>query len=46
MKKIADFYEPQFGRISLIISLSDSALETEKNLGISVKFDLPKYFSL
>ena len=28
--RIADFYEPQFVRISLIISLSDSALETEK----------------
>ena len=44
-KKLAGFYEPQFGRISLNISLSDSVLKLE-TFGESVKFDLPKYFRL
>ena len=30
MKKFACFYEPQFGRISLNFSLSDSVLETKR----------------
>ena len=30
MKKLACFYEPQFCRVSLNISLSDSVLETKK----------------
>ena len=29
-KKLACFYEPQFGRISLSISLSDPVLETKR----------------
>ena len=30
VKKLACFYEPQFGRVSLSISLSDSVLETKR----------------
>ena len=30
MKELACFYEPQFGRVSLNISLSDSVLETKR----------------
>ena len=30
VKKLARFYEPQFGRVSLNISFSDSVLETKK----------------
>ena len=41
VKKLACFYEPQFGRISLNISLSDSVLDTKKSSGKSVDFDLP-----
>ena len=30
MKELACFYEPQFGRVSLNISVSDSVLETKR----------------
>ena len=45
-KKLARFYEPQFGRISLNISLSDSVFETTKTSGKRFNFDLPNSFNL
>ena len=45
VKKLTCFYDPQFGRILLNISLSDSVLETKKTLGKRVEFDMKKYFS-
>ena len=45
LKKLACFYEPQFDRISLNISLLDSVLGTKKASGKSVKIDLPNSFS-
>ena len=43
VKKLACFYEPQFGRISLNISPPHSVLETDKTSCKSVTFDLPNY---
>ena len=45
-KKLARFYEPQFGRISQNILLSDSVFETTKTSGKRVNFNLPNSFSL
>ena len=45
-KKFACFYEPQFGWISLNISILDSLLKLKTTSSTRVEFDLPNYFSL